>query len=162
MTLNNNTCVDTLFGHTHHVLAIEAYDNGHRLASGALNGIIKLWSLASRECERNLIGHSGAVNALTLARRFADFMIKLWDLSSWRCEKTLTGHSFDVLSLKLIEHNTLAPGSEDITIRVWNTHTGMCIDTLSGHTGPVNALEVVYGSLYACGHGNGNGQTMNA
>ena len=32
-TLNNNACVDTLVGHTHHVLDIEVYDEGARLAS---------------------------------------------------------------------------------------------------------------------------------
>ena len=43
-TLNNNTCVDTLVGHRHHVLVIEVYDYGKMLASGSLDGIVKLWS----------------------------------------------------------------------------------------------------------------------
>ena len=88
-----------LFGHNSHVFAIEKISDV-QLASGSLDGRIKLWNLNSGECEHTLDAHEGSVLTLTYVQNqrllisgSSDKTIRIWDLNSFQCERVL-GSSF--------------------------------------------------------------------
>jgi WD40 repeat protein len=96
-----------------------------RLASGAGDHTVKLWNVASGECERTLVSHGGRVMALAvlpdgrLTSGAQDGTIKLWNLASGECERTLEGHRGPVRALALLP-GRLTSGADDHSVRVWS------------------------------------------
>ena len=75
-------CVHALRDHTAVVRAIALC--GDVLVSGSFDGTIKVWDLATGQCERTLKGHTSAVYALAacaggkMASGSGDNTIKIW------------------------------------------------------------------------------------
>ena len=89
-------------GHSSWVLSVVYSPEGHLLASGTTDGVIKLWSVANRKAIATLRGHRDIMTALTfspngqlLASGLVDSTIKLWDLkpvqSQYRSEGSPLG-----------------------------------------------------------------------
>ena len=71
-----------------------------RLISGHASGMLRVWSVATGECEQVLEGHDDSVDALAgwgsrLASGSRDGSIKVWAMAAgapWACERELLGH----------------------------------------------------------------------
>ena len=103
------------------------------LASGSLDGKIRIWNLNSTSCEdmgcqigKSLIGHGIILDlkqicATRLASAGNDGIIIIWDLPRRKKLFQLKGHRSGVTVLKYVsELMLLASGSKDGTIRMWD------------------------------------------
>ncbi|HWE36894.1 MAG TPA: WD40 repeat domain-containing protein [Isosphaeraceae bacterium] len=152
-----------LKGHTAPIFALAATPDGKTLASGDLNGVVKLWDAATGRVLANLEGHKGAVFALafgaggkTLASAGADRTIRLWDVATRALSKGLEGHRGDVVSVAFgPDGKALASGSDDRTIRLWDVAKGEMIRTLEDGPRTVRAVAMSPdGATLAGGGGN--------
>lgn len=130
------------------VFAVAVTPDGRRVVSGAEDGMLRVWDLATGKCERGLIGHSGPVRALTLTpdgRRAIsggdDSTLRTWNLVTGVCERAFRGHTSSVVGVAVTVDGQLAvSASLDRTLRVWDMATGACVRMLDGHTGGVRAV----------------------
>ncbi|MGF1567079.1 MAG: WD40 repeat domain-containing protein [Nodosilinea sp.] len=140
-------CLQTLAGHTHFVPSVAWSNDGERLASGSLDGTIRLWHAATGQCLATLDAEHPVYpvafrpdarerqnqNSDLLASGDYEGHIKLWDLTSGECLKTLLGHHSHVFALAWHPDGTrLATGCADLTARVWQVETGQCQQVIEG------------------------------
>ena len=88
------------FGHSTGVRSVAFSPDGARIASGDLEGAIKLWDAASGKLLRTLEGHSKEVTSLAfspdgarIASGSLDHTVKLWSAANGQLLVTINGHS---------------------------------------------------------------------
>ena len=152
--------IATLEGHTQAVNSVVFSPDGTTLASGAFDGKVVLWDVATRTNIATLGGHTGTVfspDGTTLASGSGDGTVVLWDVATRTNIATLRGHTQAVNSVVFSpDGTTLASGSWDNTVVLWDVATRTNIATLRGHTSIVNS--VVFspdGTTLASGSGDG-------
>ena len=117
--------------------------NGDTIASGSLDGIIRLWKTATIKRRKALHGHSDVVTSVafspggsTLASGSWDNTIRLWNADTGKHLQTFHGHSDRVTSVAFSPNgDIIASGGWDNTIRLWGADKGEQLGTLKGHTG---------------------------
>jgi WD40 repeat protein len=131
--------------------------DGRYLASGAFDGIVKVWDLTAEpeKAEELSLEGSGMVVCLAfsadgqrLAAGNASGGIDLWNLKALRAKDlsaptrlTLFGHTGQVRSVAFHPGQPLlASGANDRTIRLWDTETGRESHTLRGHEEEVTGV----------------------
>lgn len=125
-------------GHTYSVQAISLNYDNTKIVSGSWDDTIKLWDVASGECEKTFVGHADGIESVAfshdgtkLVSGSRDNTIKLWDVASGTCERTFEGHENMVASVAFDHAGTkIISGSWDNTIRLWDAASGDCIKTL--------------------------------
>jgi DNA-binding beta-propeller fold protein YncE len=130
----------TLRGHKKAIGALAFSPDGKTLASGGLEGTIKLWNTRTAKARTTLAGHVQGITALvfapdgkTLASASSDRTIKLWDVKTGKEQATLEGHTAGVLALAYRpDGKLLASGSRDGTVRLWDVAARKCLATLTG------------------------------
>jgi WD40 repeat protein/serine/threonine protein kinase len=138
----------TLRGHTGGILSVVFTSDGTRLATGGLDGTVRLWDAATGREIYTISAHNGDVTKVALspdgkciASAGSDRSVKIWDVESRRLLLTLEGHQSDVYGLAYSPGGQwLASGSWDKTIRLWNPATGALVRTLTGHTAEIYNL----------------------
>ena len=136
----------TLTGH--YVQSVSFSPDGQTLASGGLDGTIRLWNTSNAH-KRTLTGHLIWVSSVTfspdgqtLASGSWDYTIRLWDAVTGRHKKTLIGHTDMVSSVSFSPNGqTLASGGLGGIIRLWDVSTGAHKRTLTGHTDGVSSVS---------------------
>jgi len=148
----NWCCVHTLRGHTKFVYSVAFSPYGLLLASGSLEGTIKIWRVKDGKEIRTLTGHTMGVSSvafspdgLLLASGSHDKTIKIWQLSTGKKLRTIggwfSGHSLQVNAIAFSPNGLLiASCSHDKTIKIWRVQDGQPIRTLMGHSNSVNCV----------------------
>jgi WD40 repeat protein len=120
--------IRNLTGHSARINSLVNLDPSRRIASGANDRKIKIWSVDRGEEMKTLSGHNGEINSLVflpngnLVSASMDKTIRIWDLDkeTHSLIKTKFAHSNVVFSLALLEDGNLASGSHDFTIKIWH------------------------------------------
>lgn len=131
-------------GHAAPIVSLAFSSDGRILASGSVDGTIKLWDPATGNQLRALKGHDGTVSSLAfspddmwLASGRPDYTIKLWHVVSGREAQTFAGHTLHVSSVAFSpDGKMLASGSGDQTVKLWDVATGRELRTLLAAPNP--------------------------
>jgi WD40 repeat protein len=116
-----------LMGHSYFVLSAGFSPDGTKLVSASKDKTLRLWNVATGECEQTLAGHSSAVNSAgfspdgtKLVSASNDTTLRMWDVATGECEQTLRGHSGAVRSAGFSPDGTkLVSAGFDKTVRLW-------------------------------------------
>ena len=108
---------------------------------------MRVWNVASGECERTLEGH-GLLdhsplllsNGRLVGAGSEENTVRVWNIATGVCEQTLRGHTQWITSVAALADGRIVSGSRDRTLRVWNAATGECLRTLEGHTKSVTSV----------------------
>ncbi|ORZ10413.1 WD40-repeat-containing domain protein [Absidia repens] len=123
------------------------------LASGTVDGKLRMWDLRTGQVHRTLPGHNGAITALQfddihLVSGSADKTVRVWDLRTGSVSDTLS-FSGPVSSLQF-NAGKIISSSNTTDIDVYN-RTSFQHTKLSGHTEPVNTLQYKNNTLASGG-----------
>jgi serine/threonine protein kinase len=145
--------------------------NVPRLASGANNGLVRVWDAQHGRLDLTLTGHDDFVlgvawspNGQVLASASADKTIRLWNpFEGGDPEVVLTGHTDTVYSVAWSpDSRLLASASADQTVRIWDSGKGTLLRTFTGHTDAVYSVAwSPSGSLVASGSNDGTTKIWN-
>lgn len=130
-----------------YVRSIAFSPDARLLASGFLNGGIRLWEVDSGLNTQLLTGHVASVNSVAfspdsqwVASGSRDKTIKLWDAETGHELQTLRAHEAEVSAVTFSpDGQWLVSGSYDRTVRRWRVVTGQQAETLGSHTNRVTA-----------------------
>ena len=139
--------------------------DGTVLASGASDGIVRLWDVETQTSIATLSGHRLSVSSVAfsrggiLASGSIGGTIKLWDVATRDLIATLEGHTSSIRSVSFSpDGNTLASGSRDGTVKLWDVETENVSFSLFGHTFLPRVQSVSFsadGKTLASGSGDG-------
>jgi WD40 repeat protein len=130
------------------VLSVTFSPNGEILATGDVDGEIRLWQVSDGQQLLTCKGHTNWVHSvaflpenLTLISASEDRTLRLWDITTGECLRVFQGHTGRVWCVAPHpQGRTIASGSEDRKIKLWDLNTGQCYRTLEGHQGEVSSL----------------------
>ncbi len=125
--------------------------NGIMIATGGVDGTIRIYSINTGLELIKLIGHEGSVNSIlfspdgiTLLSKGSDRTVRLWNPFSGKLIKTLEGYTAGIHDITITpDGNTIASWSYDKTLRLYETSTGKLQKQhkLSGIEGAVNTFH---------------------
>jgi WD40 repeat protein/serine/threonine protein kinase len=103
-----------------------------QLATGGVDGSVRLWEPSSGELLRILLGHGKKITALawsldgkTLASGSDDATVRVWDPDSGKLLATLSKHTGPITALGWSrDGKTLGSGSEDKLVFLWDPRSG--------------------------------------
>lgn len=144
-------CLQTIFAYGCSSKRLQWAPGGTLLTSMGLDGVIKLWDLASSSCVSSMRAHGLVGTLMTwspdgayIASGSSDRMVKIWNPEKEQCLLTLLGHegpikaifwSQDTLHLVSVswsvEEGRFSKFSP-LTIKVWDRIVGQCVLTLEG------------------------------
>lgn len=127
--------------------AVSASPDGALLATGHLDGSVRLWDLARGAPLFACGGHAAKVSAVTfspdglsLASASDDATVRVWDLMSGAERAELRGHQGSVNSVVFSpDGRSIASASDDLTVRIWDVG-GADSKVLTGHEGAVRSV----------------------
>jgi len=130
-----------LSGHQGWVRALEVEPGNEWFASGASDGTIKIWDLASGTLKLTLTGHISCIRGIQVSSRSPylfsvseDKTVKCWDLEYNKVVRHYHGHLSGVYACAL--HPTLdvlCSGGRDCAVRMWDIRTESQIHCLTSH-----------------------------
>jgi WD40 repeat protein len=138
---------------------------GTILATGHIDGVIRLWDLKTRTQIRKLEGHAHRVWSLAFSPDGTRLVsgggnwddavpgeIRIWDTATWKALHEFAAHDDLVFAVAIAPDNkTFATGSRDQSIRTWNIATGKELKTMR-QSGSVRTLAYALDGkrLYSC------------
>jgi WD40 repeat protein len=145
-----------LDGHADRVWTVCAVNVQHGrplLASGSLDGTVRIWDPADGTEQAVLRGHHGSVNAvcgfaqdgrILLASGGDDQVVRIWDVADGSEQAALHGHGDSVNAVCAFSardgRTLLASGGDDQVVRIWDPADGTEQIVLRGHSDSVRAV----------------------
>ena len=136
--------------HTDWITSVSFSPDGHTIATGSDDNIVRLWDVASGNTIHTLTGHTGRVNGVAfspdgnkIASASRDKTVRLWEVGigqphthPYRAYRLRSGSvSFSP------DGNKIASAGGDKTVRLWDVVSGNTTHTLTGHTDSVNSVS---------------------
>jgi WD40 repeat protein/serine/threonine protein kinase len=120
----------TLRGHRRAVYGVAFHPDGHTLATGSLDGTVRLWEVASGRELRRLGAESDAISSIAfnpdgkiLAAGSMSGMVVLWDVATGETIHSLMAHDSTVFDLAFSpDGHRLATAAR--TVKLWDVETG--------------------------------------
>ncbi|MGF1515382.1 MAG: NB-ARC domain-containing protein [Elainellaceae cyanobacterium] len=136
------TCDDAL------VRTIAIHPDGHILASGGDDGIVKLWAFTTGQFLGALPGKTNWIRKIVfsqdgnyLASSSEDGKIQVWNIMAreqTHCFEDHTGRVWEIAFGP--DSKTLISGSDDQQIKLWHLETQQCLTSLQGYTCKLRAV----------------------
>ena len=148
-SLDQDTPLSTLLGHTDRVCRVEFHPSGKYLASASFDTTWRLWDM---ETSTELLlqeGHSRQVFAVSfntdgslLASGGFDSIGRIWDLRTGRTVMILDGHIREIYSLDWgIDGHRVLSGSGDGWVKCWDIRAVRGVGGIGAHNGNVADLR---------------------
>jgi WD40 repeat protein len=138
----------TLTGHSDSVYGVAFSTDGMLLATGSLDGMVRIWDPGTGDHVRAFTGHTSAVYSVAfspdgslLTSASGDGTVRIWDPATGDLVRALTGHTTAVYGVAFSpDGSQLATGCLDGTVQIWDPATGDHVRALIVHTERVNGV----------------------
>ena len=148
-SLNKDTPISTLQGHTDRVCRVEFHPSGKYLASASFDTTWRLWDVETTTELLLQEGHSRQVFAVSfntdgslLASGGFDSIGRIWDLRTGRTVMILDGHIREIYSLDWgVDGYRVLSGSGDGWVKCWDIRQVRGVGGLGAHNGNVSDLR---------------------
>lgn len=148
LSLENQSVLQTLEGHSKEITALSIGADGQTLASGDMTGRLCFWRIVDGEytIEKNIKAHGlGTIGVAIsgsgkqLATVGGDRTVKLWDVETWEHIRTFAGHEDVVTSVDFSpDGSQILSASFDESAIIWNV-VGPGQYSFRGHYRALNA-----------------------
>ncbi|KAJ6264400.1 Vegetative incompatibility protein [Drechslerella dactyloides] len=146
----SDTGIKRLIGHENKVNVIAWSHDDTLIASGGLDGVIKIWNADSCACLKTFESTHGHVRSIAFSsdgtRLASGFRkaIELWDIEDEAVVKRFDRRHlrWTILSSKIAfsDDDMLLVSTSRNIIQIWDVRTGSCLGTYDGHKGNVNSV----------------------
>ncbi|KAI9769635.1 MAG: hypothetical protein M1840_003872 [Geoglossum simile] len=148
-SLNKDTPLSTLSGHTGRVCRVEFHPSGRYLASASYDTTWRLWDVNTTTELQLQEGHSREVYALSfnsdgslLASAGLDSIGRIWDLRTGRTVMILDGHIREIYGLDWgVDGYRVLSGSGDGWVKCWDVRMVRAVGGVGAHRGVVSDLR---------------------
>lgn len=148
-SLNQDTPLSTLSGHTGRVCRVEFHPSGRYLASASYDTTWRLWDINTTTELLLQEGHSREVYALSfstdgslLASAGLDSIGRIWDLRTGRTVMILDGHIREIYALDWgADGHRVLSGSGDGWVKCWDVRMVRGTGGVGAHRGVVSDLR---------------------
>ena len=148
-SLNRETPLHTLKGHSGRICRVEFHPSGKYLASASFDTTWRLWDVETTTELLLQEGHSKEVFAVSfnndgslLASGGFDSMGRIWDLRTGRTVMILDGHIREIYSLDWgNEGHRVLSGAGDGWVKCWDIRQVRCTGSVGAHSGNVSDLR---------------------
>ena len=148
-SLNQDTPLSTLSGHTGRVCRVEFHPSGQYLASASYDTTWRLWDINTTTELLLQEGHSREVYALSfnpdgslLASAGLDSIGRIWDLRTGRTVMILDGHIREIYALDWgADGHRVLSGSGDGWVKCWDVRMVRGVGGVGAHRGVVSDLR---------------------
>ncbi|KAL0335593.1 UNVERIFIED_CONTAM: hypothetical protein Sradi_4771200 [Sesamum radiatum] len=128
-------------GHQDSVSSLSFSADGQLLASGSLDGIVKVWDISRGELKCTLDGPSGGIEWVRwhpkghlLLAGSEDSSVWMWNADRAAFLQVFSGHGSSVTCGDFTpDGRTICSGSDDASLRIWNPKTAEIIHVVRGH-----------------------------
>lgn len=147
--------VHELLGHTDTIGVISFSHDGSMLATGGMDGRVKIWNPLDGSCIRTLEGPGESIEWLKWHPRgnvilagSADFTVWMWLAQTGACMQVFTGHAGPVTCGGFSSDGKIVltgGGEGDDSLKLWDPKTGECKISVQGahfHAAPLISLAI--------------------